>query len=418
MLFGPEGFAGNSNGTDLTQEELLGLALYKDEQLSLNRNQACASCHTLVPQAVNSPGSKRQRLQPAASFVDPDNIRNGTPVSDGSDPTLFGGLNAPSAGYAAFSPPFHYDAQEGLYIGGQFWNGRAAKLNDQAKGPFTNPVEMGMPNKAAVIERLQEDRDYLEKFIKVYGIDLAAIQTNGTDPGGVDAAYHAMSLAIEAFERTAVFNRFDSKFDFVETGWIDYTESEQRGADIFDAVCAGCHEGTREDANGNLVQGLMTDFSYDNLGVPANPAIPGGPDLGLAGNPTVIADARQALRAGKQKVMSLRNIELTPPYMHNGVFPTLEMVVHFYNTRDVLPKCETLPDPVMGQNCWPAPEVAENVNAEELGNLLLTPEQEADLVAYLKTFTDGYPQWGNDPAVPNGSTPGYLYALPEVLPER
>ena len=412
-------FAGKPYVNNLNQEERLGKSLYKDEQLSLNRNQSCESCHTLVPQPLSKPknGGKRANLQQSASFVDPDNIKNGTPVSDGSDPTKFGTLNSPSSGYAAFSPAFHYDAAEGLYFGGQFWNGRASKLNDQAKGPFTNPVEMAMPDRASVIARLQEDPDYLEKFINVYGIDLAAVQTDGADPAGVEDAYHAMSLAIEAFERTADFNRFNAKFDFVENGWIDYTPSEDLGADLFDAVCANCHEGTREDAEGNLIQGVMTDFSYDNIGVPANLAI-GVTDDGLASNPTVIADGRAVDEAGKQKVMSLRNIELTPPYMHNGVFPTLEMVVHFYNTRDVLAKCEDLANPVMGENCWTAPEIAENVNTEELGNLGLTAQEEADIVAYLKTFTDGYPKWGNDPAVPKGSTPGYLYILPEIMPER
>ncbi len=405
-------------GKHLNPEARLGRDLFNDTELSLYRNQSCETCHSLGSEGLNSKGMPRGAPK-TATFVDPDNIIDGTAVSDGSDPTKFGTLNAPSAGYAAFSPPFHWDANEGLYFGGQFWNGRASYLRNQAAAPPLNPVEMALPNKAAVIERLKENPDYIEDFFTVYGIDLNTVYPD--DDVAVNNAYEKMTLAIEAFERTNVFNRFTSKFDFVETGWTDYTESEQRGADLSDAVCAGCHEGTQEDADGNLVQALMTDFSYDNIGVPANVNIAGGPDLGLGNNRVVIADGRADDEKGKQKVMTLRNIAITPPYMHNGVFQTLEQVVHFYNTRDVLPECPAGVDnnhPDFGVTCWPAPEVAENENTDELGDLGLTPEDEADLVAYFRTFTDGYDQWGKDPNVPKGSKPGYLYTAEEIMPPR
>ncbi len=77
-------------------------------------------------------------------------------------------------------------------------------------------------------------------------------------------------------------------------------------------------------------------------------------------------------------------------FMHNGAFKSLEQVVHFYNTRDVLPACESISAPRFGENCWPAPEVTENVNTDELGNLGLTPDEEAAVVAYLKTLSDGW----------------------------
>jgi cytochrome c peroxidase len=366
----------------------------------------------------NRKGWWKEPIPITATFIDPDNLIHGTVVSDGSDPTLFGTLNAPSAGYAAFSPPFHFDDEEGLYIGGQFWNGRASYLRDQAALPPLNPVEMAMPSEEAVIERLQERRRYVEAFIRVYGIDLTAVQTDGTDPSGVENSYRAMTLAIEAFERSQTFNRFTSKFDFVETGLTDYTAQEERGADLFDEVCAVCHEGTREDADGVLIQGLMTDFSYDNLGVPANVNIAGAPDLGLGGNPVVVDDGAFWSEMGKQKVMSLRNIAITPPYMHNGVFETLEQVVHFYNTRDVLGVCADNNDPTMGISCWPEPEIPDNVNRDELGDLGLSPEDEAAIVAYLKTFTDGYQIWGRDPVLKWWSRPAYHYLPEEIMPAR
>jgi cytochrome c peroxidase len=99
---------------------------------------------------------------------------------------------------------------------------------------------------------------------------------------------------------------------------------------------------------------------------------------------------------GPQKVPTLRNLDRRLPgivksFMHNGVFKSLEQVVHFYNTRDVPPTCAApvLPtDPSFGVTCWPAPEVAENVNQEELGDLGLTPQEEAAVVAFLRTLSD------------------------------
>jgi len=120
-----------------TAEQQLGEALYFDTNLSLNRNQSCASCH-----------------DPASGFVDPVNVDTLSPVSAGSVDGEFGGLNAPSAAYAAFSPFFHWNGVDGLFVGGQFWNGRANTLAEQAAGPFLNPKEMAMPDEWSVVDRL------------------------------------------------------------------------------------------------------------------------------------------------------------------------------------------------------------------------------------------------------------------------
>ncbi|MFC1654564.1 hypothetical protein ACFL2F_02055 [Myxococcota bacterium] len=99
---------------------------------------------------------------------------------------------------------------------------------------------------------------------------------------------------------------------------------------------------------------------------------------------------------GKHRVPTLRNVDLRPKpgfikaYGHNGFFKSLAAVVHFYNTRDTLPGCAKTKGAKPGENCWPAPEVAENVNKEELGNLKLTAEEEQAIVAFMKTLSDGY----------------------------
>ncbi len=397
LLVSLTGFFGIASAD--TMIEQLGEALYFDQNLSLNSNQACSSCH-----------------DPAFGFVDPINVQEGTPVSGGSIEGETGGLNSPSAAYATFSPFFHWNGDEGLYIGGQFWNGRAATLAHQAAGPFLNPLEMAMPDEWSVVDRLRtsSDPDYQTMFSDVYNIDLSAIAPYSGDyaspvdeatfPPGVREVYDRMAKAIGEFEKTELFTKFDSKFDYYLAGLTTLTKQEKKGLKLFNrkGKCALCHlsESTLAPDGKNLIPPLFTDFTYDNLGMPQNVNIPGQPvDQGLGGRQEIADNDPGGHQIGKHKVMTLRNIELTPPYGHNGVFATLEQIVHFYNTRDTLPNvCNDNNDPDFGKTCWPVPEVNDNVNDEELGNLKLNAKQEARIVAFLKTLTDG---WGPD----NGMDP-------------
>lgn len=380
---------------ELTAEQQLGAMLYKDKNLSLNRNQSCETCHSLKP-AYKS--KTVQGLVP--SFVDVTNIKQKTTVSTGSIESETGVLNAPTVAYAGFSPEFHFDETEGLYIGGQFWNGRAKNLVEQAKQPLLNPVEMAMPDELSVVKRLQENNSYIEKFKQLYKIDL-----NDISEKSVEKIYHNLAKAISAFEQSAVFNKFNSKFDYVLFGKTQLNALEKKGLALFQnkGKCVECH--TIEitvNEQGNFVPPVFTDFSYDNIGLPRNLNIPKNPEpnLGLGGRSDV---ENFAAELGKHKVMTLRNIALTAPYGHNGVFKTLEEVVHFYNTRDTLPKVANNNSPEFGKTAWAEPEITENVNTEELGNLGLTSSEEKAIVAFLKTLTDDYPIWGNDPNVPAGT---------------
>lgn len=421
-------FTNTAFAAEQTLEQQLGQLLYEDINLSLHRNQSCESCHSLSTIEIpieGVDGNFQMAEQPTLGFVDPSNVLNGTAVSDGSRRRAFGGLNAPSVGYAAFSPDFHWDGE--LFIGGQFWNGRASNLVEQAKGPFVNPLEMAMPSEWAVIERLKQNRSYLRSFKRIYNIDLRRLREGNPKVG---EAYEAVATAISAFERTSRFNRFDSKFDFEAAGITQYNASEQRGADLFDdiAQCGDCH--STDEIDGESGPALLTDFSYDNIGSPANPQIPRRPqaDPGLQGNPNIAAVHGNASELeldevqGRHKVMSLRNIAMTAPYMHNGVFKSLREVVHFYNTRDVLPACTAPADatnPGFAVTCWPQGEFHSTRNTKKMGNLGLTPQDEADIVEYMKTFTDNYPEWGNsnglsDPNVPTGTpSPFANYPIPD-----
>ncbi len=397
--------AASSSPESLSAEQALGRMLYLDVNLSLERNQSCNSCHAIEP--------VEGRI---AGFVDPANVRDASATSTGSPPGTVGALNAPSVGYARFTPPFHWDGVEGLYVGGLFWNGRATSLAEQAKGPPLNPLEMAMPSKWAVVSRLKQNPFYVERFAALYGVRLDAIEANETAPAaapappGVDEAYDAMADAIAAFEKSRFFNRFTSKFDYVLAGRTEFTAEEQRGLEVFrgdKAMCAECHPVEPLQApDGRQLPPLFTDFTYDNIGLPRNRKIPGdpAPNQGLGGRPEIAAIDPAGAQLGKHKVMGLRNIALTPPYMHNGSLATLEAVVHFYNTRDAKQRvCEDNRDPGFGKDCWPAPEVARNVNTDELGDLGLDAAEEADIVAFMRTLTDGYPEWGDDPKVPPGT---------------
>lgn len=360
----------NAGVKDAKEQERLGELLYFDTDLSINKNQACATCHA------------------PPHFVDPANVADpaNSVVSLGSDTTLHGNRNSPSAAYAAFSPFFHWDPVQGLYVGGQFWDGRATTLKEQAKGPFLNPVEMAMPTKKSVLQRIASRdnvnyRRYIHLFNRVYDVDIVAA-SESYDPIVTDAVYDMMADAIAAFEKTGKFNQFSSKFDYYLAGRARLSPKERRGMTLFNgkAKCNACHTSDPLIApDGKMMPPLFTDFTYDNIGVPksTNPLIADQPvDYGLGGRPDIAATDPSGAELGKHKVMSLRNIAATPPYGHNGFFTTLKEVVHFYNTRDVEP--------------WPAPEVPQNVNTEELGNLGLTPKEEDDVVAFLKTLTDGY----------------------------
>lgn len=356
-----------------TPKERLGQLLFEDVNLSNPPGQSCATCHAR-----------------SAGFADPNRT---FPTSMGVRPGLFGDRNAPSAAYMAFSPTFHFDEAKQLYVGGQFWDGRAATLEEQAKQPFLNPVEMANTSPAQVVEKVRAAA-YAPLFVEVFGADAFADTAR---------AYERIAEAIAAFERTPVFAPFTSKYDAYLAGRAQLTAQELRGLRLFErddkGNCAACHPIAR-DANGR--GGLGTDFTYDNLGVPKNPDNPfyrlaeaynpaGGRfvDRGLGG---VVGRASEY---GKFKVPTVRNVEVTAPYMHNGYFSSLRAVVDFYNTRDVKPRCTD--DPVreaeaLERGCWPRPEMVANVNADELGHLRLTPREVDDIVAFLLTLTDGWMQ--------------------------
>jgi cytochrome c peroxidase len=364
----PADMPSNSQPTAKAQ---LGQALFFDPSLSSPAGQSCASCHDAK-----------------AAFTDPDRR---LPVSKGVVPGLAGNRNVPTSMYAAFSPAFHFDKEEGLYVGGQFLDGRAATLEEQAKGPFLNPLEMANPDKGSVVEKVRR-ASYSHAFDTVFG------------KGALDdteQAYTRIAEALAAFERTLQFSPFSSKYDAWLAGKAKLSKQELRGLRLFEAEdkgnCAACHP-SKPGPRGEPP--LFTDFTYDNLGVPRNPDNPFytlpaqlNPAGALWVDRGLGATVNKRSEDGKFKVPTLRNVELTGPYMHNGYFRTLRGTVVFYNDRDKKPLCgknRVSEDAALKQKCWPAPEVTANVNHDELGDLGLSEREIDDIVAFMKTLTDGW----------------------------
>lgn len=343
---------------DMKKEDL-GRILFFDVNLSKNRTQSCATCHN-----------------PNAGFVDDRDNGVKKMASLGDDGKSLGDRQAPTASYAKFSPAFHFDEKAKKYVGGQFWDGREATLEGQAGGPPLNPVEMGMSDKKAVVDRLKENSLYVDSFKKIFGADIFKND---------DKAYEAMTIAIASFERTDEFSPFDSKYDRYLKGEYDLTPLEDLGKSIFfsnnNNSCANCHVLKGEDKEGET----FTNYQYHNIGTPANNElrVKNGVkaiDEGLLANSNV-SDVAQK---GKHKVPTLRNVAVTGPYMHNGVFKDLKTVVEFYdkyNNKDRNIDPET-------NKPWDEPEVKDNISLQELKANKLTDRKVEALVAFMKLLTD------------------------------
>jgi cytochrome c peroxidase len=410
---------------------LLGKLLFYDRELSVRRNEACAFCH-----------------MPEAGFAGPVSELNRTTASyPGSVRTRFNGRVPQTHGYASFSPVLHYNAPQGDLVGGAFWDMRATGLRlnsplaEQAQGPPLDPNEMALADAACMVYRAS-GRPYRSMAERLWGAQAFAIRwpaniqticdrpgpapksdplpvhLRPVDRGIAQATFDKIAQGIAAYEGSSEVNSFSSKFDYVMAGNAKFTSQEEDGYRLFRSAAMHCNECHRDGGPGE--EPLFTDFTASNLGLPPNRALPyyrenkadclgytanaPGPafvDTGVGGflqssmNPDREWTAHAKSFIGKYKTATLRNVDKRPrpdfvkAYMHNGYLKSLKEVVHFYNTRDTLPRCNA-GDPGEKVSCWPAPENPETMNRRQMGNLGLTNEQEDQIVAFLKALTDGY----------------------------
>jgi cytochrome c peroxidase len=375
---------------NLSAVQQLGKQIFFDARLSEPMGvQSCASCH--APEV----GFSGFGDIPTGGAASASGFKRGfvAGIGEGAVIGAFGRRKPPSAAYATLVPVMEFDGES--FTGGLFWDGRATGLRlgstaaEQALGPFLADKEQNHPGPASVLAKLKSNRSYLALWKAAFGtseIDLS----NET---AVLSNYDKIGLAIDAYEGSSEVNQYSSKFDAFQAGRYTMNAQEAEGMALFnnEAGCNDCHKQLGGNRNRPFVAGeLFADFEYHNIGLPQNANNPGGnlaPDPGLAGflatSDNLTWRAQATANFGKFRTPTLRNVGKGQRFMHNGVFSSLEEVVHFYNTRDV---------PGAGWNGvpWGRPEYLPTMDTDALGNLGLTPAQEAAVVAFMRTLDDGY----------------------------
>lgn len=323
----------------------LGEKLFLDKRFSSTGTVACGSCH-----------------DPAKGFTD-----SPLKTSEGIN-KLTGTRNAPTVVNAA-------------YFARQFWDGRSPSLEDQARHPLINPVEMGLKNHEPVLKIVRTDPAYVQAFKAVFG------------KSGDQITMKEVTQAIASFERTIISG--DSPFDRWYFGGDQkaMTAQQVRGFNLFvgQGRCVSCHVIEQ-------TQALFTDNRFHNIGVGINaiqkdvPRLAGeflrakaaGTDVDVA----VLTDKKsselgrfavtdQFDELGAFKTSTLRNIAITAPYMHDGSLKTLKDVVVHYNNGGVTKKGDRVNDFLNGG----------------IRPLDLNDQQVADLVAFMEALTS--PQYAN-----------------------
>jgi cytochrome c peroxidase len=430
--------------SDLSSLELLGKYIFYDEGISDPPRQGCVSCH--APEYGGTFAFAGVNLQQVAAT--------------GANPHTAGNRKPPTNDYATKIAPFNGAA------GGNFWDGRSVGFGglntgiiteiidercinsstlsaglkteyidylgptaDQALNPFKNGVEQNF-DELRVCQHVASAK-YSPLFEEAWGEAIEC--TDGDDYNGTGFTtlhinYQRIAVALAAFQASIQINSFSSRLDEALQYDRDvlgedpplfplalFTDEENEGHDLFYRSCSlFCHNSGSIGQNRTDIGELYTSNLYFNIGTPANYEIPGfdpeNPDLGLENHIPTLDGSNEGLF----KIPTMRNVDKRPgpgfppkAYTHNGWFKSLESLVHFYNTRDVLAECEpeiTTEEEALRNNCWPPPEVDENVFVggpfgnpnpdtglrDGLGNLHLSPEEEAKIVTYLKALSDTY----------------------------
>jgi cytochrome c peroxidase len=371
-----------TNAPSVSAMTALGRVLFRDPSLSGSGRVSCASCHS-----------------PEHDFGPPNNL----PVQRGGMSGHEPGLRAvPSLKYQQNVPTFteHFfdddgdDSVDQGPAGGRTWDGRVNRPRDQAAIPLLAPNEMANISEAAVVARAAR-APYAARMRELYGATVFA---------DTHRAFSAIGEALEAFQESPeLFSPYTSKYDAFLRGQVALSEQEARGLAAFNdpakGNCARCHKSQLTPAR-NLPK--FTDFGFVAIGVPRNPAIPANADpnyydLGACG-PLRRDLADRPEYCGMFKAPTLRNVAVRRSFYHNGIFHTLEEAVAFYATRDTNPE-RWYPRSVDGQvqkfDDLPS-QYRANIDVEppfdrKPGDVpALSDEDVADVVAFLRTLTDGF----------------------------
>jgi cytochrome c peroxidase len=412
----------------------LGKALFFDTELSNPKGMACATCHN-----------------PATGYTYPESPTNlATGEVPGAVPSRFGNRKPPTISYARFIPhgPATLDPVRNEYRGGLFWDGRAQDLPTQAGGPLVNPNEMNnivhnLASPALVVQSVATGH-LAAQFRQVFGPSVFQLPTQ--------QVFQLIVQSIATWEQTPEVSPFNSKYDAYLHHQATLTPQEMEGLQLFTGSVNGLPNGPRFIKNAQCSSchalapapgqpDLFTNQTYKNDGIPRNAQNPFYTETNAAANPLGynplginyvdygLGDYLYPLRGlpsgdlaqgdplaidGTFKIPTLRNVDKRPTvafvkaYGHNGFFKSLKQIVHFYNTRNLTTFAGEVinfakPNPYLGlkgKPLWPAPEFASPKTLQNptgtgqgpgshLGNLGLTDAEENDIVAFLKTLSDG-----------------------------
>jgi cytochrome c peroxidase len=381
----------------------LGRMIFFDTSLSGSGGMSCTTCHS--PANFYGPpgdgsvmlGGRRLdrsgvRTVPTLMYLERQPNFSVGPDSDEDEGVTLAQLVAASVGATRITKTAtDTGAVAGNMVpqGGLFWDGRVDTLQQQALVPVLNPVEMDGGSVVRVARKLRTS-PYAGRFTQLFGAGMLA-----NAPMLVSEAMFAVArYQIEDVS----FHPYSSKFDAWLEGKARFTPAELRGYLLFNdpnaANCAGCHV---DQPSPDGLPPLFTDHQYEALGVPRNRVLPANSDskyfdLGVCG--PVREDMRSETQyCGMFLTPTLRDVATRKVFFHNGVFHSLKQVMDFYNFRDVDPgrvyprgQFDDLPrkyrenvdesDPPFGRKIGEKPAMSE--------------QDEADIIAFLGTLTDGY----------------------------
>ena len=387
----------------------LGKLLFYDTSLSFSGGLSCASCHspdhaygpaTDKPAVMGGPALKDQgvRAVPSLMYLERQpNFSIGVDNEENENVNLaqLAALGQDAARAQKTATDTAASSANLVPQGGLFWDGRADTLQQQALAPLTSPIEMAATSVAEVDEKLRHE-PYAPRFTQLFG------------PHIFDDPQLVVAEALSAISRYEIeetsFHPYTSKFDYWLEGRARLSAQELRGYQLFNdpkkANCGGCHLDT-PTADG--MPPLFTDHQFEALGVLRNPALaanadPAYFDLGICGPyRTDMSDQRQY--CAMFGTPTLRNVATRQVFMHNGVYRTLEQVLDFYDFRDVAPDKiyqRAADGTVLKYDDIPLKyranvDVADPPFDRHPGDKpAMTAQDEADIIAFLKTLIDGY----------------------------
>jgi cytochrome c peroxidase len=403
-----------SRPVELSAVAQLGRKIFFDPSLSGSGQLACASCHSpehayappnalavqfggpnlkgaglrAVPSLTYLEHTPNFTIGPNLSMPDTDQLQQAVVPAADVKVASIAKADTTNADFAA--------AEANVPQGGLDLDGRFNTIQDQALGPLLDPQEMDNHSVADVLERLKHAA-YAEDIQKLFGKTVFEQQTLA-----VDEALFALSR-FQMEDQS--FHSYDSKYDAYLAGKAKLSDAEMRGLKLFEdpkkGNCSSCHI-DKASVDG-LFQPAFTDYQFESLGAPRNRDIPANSnpdyyDLGLCGPMrTDYADA--AAYCGLFKTPTLRNVATRKVFFHNGVFHSLDEVMHFYVERETNPG-KWYPKLANGEfdlyNDLP-PQYKKNVDVADApfdrkfgDQPALNDAEIKDIIAFLGTLTDGY----------------------------